>query len=323
MMRASAITVSTFLNRTGDMMQRQSVGFLLRNRHTIGFLCGAIALSPLALAAPTLDKIAKSGTIVLGYRDAAAPFAYLDDNKRPIGYSIDICLKIVDAVKRELKRSDLSVKYIPVSAANRLTALTADEIDLECGSTTSTPERRKQVASTIPTFVASARLLVAANSGIKSIYDLNGKTVVTTKGTSSETLFNELNKNHTLRATLILGNDHNESFSILEAGKAKAFIMDDVLLATLRASSKAPDNYVLTRDPLTIEALSIMLRKDDAPFKKLVDNELHRAITQGEINVLYRKWFESPIPPKQINLKMPMSYLLRDSFKSPTDWLPN
>ena len=292
-----------------------------KRRGLVGFLIGIACLSA-AAAPPTLDKIAKSGSVVLGYRDAAAPFAYLDENKRPVGYSLDICLKIVDAIKRDLKRNDLAVKYVPVSAATRLTALTSGEIDLECGSTTSTAERRKQVASTIPTFVAAVRLLAPSKSGIKSIYDLGGKTVVTTKSTSSEALFNDLNKNHTLRANLVLGKDHNESFALLEAGKADAFMMDDVLLATLRASSKDPDKYALTRDPLTIEPLAIMLRKDDAAFKKLVDSELHRAITQGEINTLYRKWFESPIPPNQINLKLPMSYLLRDSFKAPTDWLP-
>ena len=292
-----------------------------KRRGLVGFLIASVCLSA-AAAPPTLDKIAKSGSVVLGYRDAAAPFAYLDENKRPVGYSLDICLKIVDAIKRDLKRNDLAVKYVPVSAATRLTALTSGEIDLECGSTTSTAERRKQVASTIPTFVAAVRLLAPSKSGIKSIYDLGGKTVVTTKGTSSEALFNDLNKNHTLRANLVLGKDHNESFALLEAGKADAFMMDDVLLATLRASSKDPDKYALTRDPLTIEPLAIMLRKDDAAFKKLVDSELHRAITQGEINTLYRKWFESPIPPNQINLKLPMSYLLRDSFKAPTDWLP-
>ena len=259
-----------------------------KRRGLVGFLIASVCLSA-AAAPPTLDKIAKSGSVVLGYRDAAAPFAYLDENKRPVGYSLDICLKIVDAIKRDLKRNDLAVKYVPVSAATRLTALTSGEIDLECGSTTSTAERRKQVASTIPTFVAAVRLLAPSKSGIKSIYDLGGKTVVTTKGTSSEALFNDLNKNHTLRANLVLGKDHNESFALLEAGKADAFMMDDVLLATLRASSKDPDKYALTRDPLTIEPLAIMLRKDDAAFKKLVDNELHRAITQGEINTLYRK----------------------------------
>lgn len=296
--------------------------FPLINRFwLLGFLITIASFSATA-APPTLEKIAKSGTVVLGYRDAAAPFAYQDENKRPVGYSLDICLKIVEAIKRDLKRNDIAVKHVPVSAATRLTALTSGEIDLECGSTTSTAERRKQVSSTIPTFVAAVRLLAPSKSGIKSIYDLTGKTVVTTKGTSSEALFNNLNKNHTLRANLILGKDHNESFAILEAGKADAFIMDDVLLATLRAASKDPDKYTLTRDPLTIEPLAIMLRKDDASFKKLVDNELHRAITQGEITTLYRKWFESPIPPNQINLKLPMSYLLRDSFKAPTDWLP-
>ena len=293
--------------------------------NTLRICCAGLILTSTqpAFAASSLEKIAKSGTILLGYREAASPFSYVDDNKRPIGYSIDICLKITEAIKRELKRPDLSVKYTPVTPANRIQALSDGLIDIECGSTTSTAERRKQVASTIPTFVAATRLLVRDNSGIKSIYDLSGKNVVTTQGTSSEKLFNDLNKNQTLRATLLFGKDHSESFSMLENGKADAFIMDDVILASLRAASKTPDKFVITRDALTIEPLSIMLRKDDPAFKKLVDGELHRAITQGEITTLYRKWFESPIPPKQINLKLPMGYLLRDSFKAPTDWLPN
>lgn len=288
--------------------------------------CMALALlfSCSAQAIGTLEKIAQTGTVTLGYRDSSPPFSYLNENRNPIGYSLDLCLKVVDALKRELKRPDLAVKFALVSSASRITALTSGEIDLECGSTTSSAERSKQVAFTIPTFLAATRLMVRGDSEIRSLANLARKTVVTTKGTSSEKLFDSLNQGRTLRATLLLGKDHFESFALLEAGKADAFIMDDVLLYSLRATAKDPAKYVITNDALTIEPLSLMLRKDDPAFKKAVDGEIVRIIVQGEINAIYRKWFESPIPPKQINLKLPMSYILRDSFKAPADWVvPN
>lgn len=289
----------------------------------VGVLIVSISqlISNAALGA-TLDKIAQSGTITLGYRESSPPFSYLDEAQHPVGYSIDICMKVVEAVKRDLKRQNLAVKFVPVTSASRMKAVISDEVDLECGSTTSTAERRKEVAFTVPTFVAATRLMVREGGTIKSINDLSGKTVVTTGGTSSEKLFADLNDTRTLRAKLVTTKDHAESLAMLEAGKADAFIMDDVLLYSLRASSKEPEKYAITRDALTIEPLSIMLRKDDPAFKKVVDAEVTRVILQGEINPMYRKWFESPIPPRQINLKIPMSFMLRDSFKTPTDWLP-
>ena len=295
-----------------------------RTAFALHAVCGALLiLSSLpATAASTLDKVAKSGVVSLGYRDNSLPFSYLNADKRPIGYSIDICLKIVDALKREIKRNDLNVKYVKVTTETRLKSLESGEIDLECGSTNASAERRKLADLTIPTYIASTRLLVKSDSGIKSVYDLAGKTVVMTKGTTQEKLFAEINKNHTLRAKTVLGNTHDESFALLEAGKADAFMLNDILLASVRSTSKTPDRYVLTRDPLTIDPLSLTLRKNDDAFRKIVTGEIHRLITQGEINGMYRKWFESPIPPNQVNLKLPMSYLLRDSFKSPTEWLP-
>ena len=295
-----------------------------RTAFALHAVCGALLiLSSLpATAASTLDKVAKSGVVSLGYRDNSLPFSYLNADKRPIGYSIDICLKIVDALKREIKRNDLNVKYVKVTTETRLKSLESGEIDLECGSTNASAERRKLADFTIPTYIASTRLLVKSDSGIKSVYDLAGKTVVMTKGTTQEKLFAEINKNHTLRAKTVLGNTHDESFALLEAGKADAFMLNDILLASVRSTSKTPDRYVLTRDPLTIDPLSLTLRKNDDAFRKIVTGEIHRLITHGEINGMYRKWFESPIPPNQVNLKLPMSYLLRDSFKSPTEWLP-
>ena len=292
-------------------------------------VCGGLALLCLALAAPTasangtLEKIAKSGTLVLGHRDASAPLSYVDDTtQKPLGYMLDICYKIADALKRELKRPDIAIKYELVVSSTRIKSLVDGKIDLECGSSTSTQDRLKEVAFSIPPYLDLGRVLTRKSVGVNSIYDLAGKTITTTRGTSYEKMVNELNANRSLHAKVILAKDHEEAFEYLEQGKADAFVMKEVILASLKAGSKNPDSYVFAREVLEIQPTAIILRKDDPAFKKIVDGEILRLIQTGEINAIYRKWFESPIPPQQINLKLPMSYLLRDSFKSPTDWVP-
>ncbi len=292
-------------------------------------VCGGLALLCLALAAPTasasgtLEKIAKSGTLVLGHRDASAPLSYVDDTtQKPLGYMLDICYKIADALKRELKRPDIAIKHELVVSSTRIKSLVDGKIDLECGSSTSTQDRLKEVAFSIPPYLDLGRVLTRKSVGVNSIYDLAGKTITTTRGTSYEKMVNELNANRSLHAKVILAKDHEEAFEYLEQGKADAFVMKEVILASLKAGSKNPDSYVFAREVLEIQPTAIILRKDDPAFKKIVDGEILRLIQTGEINAIYRKWFESPIPPQQINLKLPMSYLLRDSFKSPTDWVP-
>lgn len=282
----------------------------------------AVLLSCSAQAEGTLEKVARSGVLTMGYQ-LSPPFSYADENQRPIGYTVDICAKIIEVIKREIKRPDLVVKYKQVNTDSRFATLIDGDIDMECANTTNTAERRKKVAFTIPTFIAATRLLVREGSGIKSIYNLAGKTVVATKGSSGDKIFTDLNSTRTLRAKLEFAKESDEAFAMVDTGKADAFIMDDILLYTLRASAKDPAKFEVTRDALTIEPLSIMIRKDDPAFKKVVDTEVTRIIMQGEINAIYRKWFESPIPPKQLNLKLPMVFLLRDSFKTPTDWLPD
>lgn len=279
-------------------------------------------LSGPALAGPVLDRIAHSGVVNIGYRDSSPPFSYLDGERRPIGYSIDLCLRVVDALRQSLRRP-LDVRYVPVTSATRIDAVTQGEVDLECGTTTSTAERRQKVAFTVPTYIASTRLLVRTGSGIASVGDLSGKTVVTTRGTTAEKLFRETDARRTLRARLVEAKDHAESFAVLQAGKADAFIMDDVLLYSLRAASGSPEQFEVTREALNIEPLAIMFARGDAEFKQLVDKEVSQLIVSHDIQRIYRRWFESPIPPKGVNLGLPMSYLLRDSFKAPTDWLPN
>lgn len=269
--------------------------------------------------APTLQKVKESGSLTIAYRESSVPFSYLDADGKPIGYAIDLCLKVAEAVKRELKLPGLRLDWIPVTPANRIAAIVEGKADLECGSTTNNAERRRQVAFTIPHYVAGAKLLVRSDAKVRTIDDLRDKTIVTTKGTTTVKILEAMNTNRVLHLKLVEAKDHAESFAFIEQGKADAFAMDDVLLYSLRAGSRTPDRFAVVGDFMSIEPLAIMLRKDDPGFKKLVDGTIARVVTDFEIQKLYRKWFQSPIPPKGINLNIPMNYLLRDSFKYPSD----
>ena len=283
-------------------------------------ICILLALSLVpSHAAETLAKIRDTQTVTIAYREASIPFSYLDDSKKPIGYAIDLCLKVADAIKRELKLSQLNVKFIPVTPSNRIPAIVEAKADLECGSTTNNAERRKQVAFTIPHFVAAARMVVRTDSGIKNWSDLRDKRVVTTKGTTAVKLLNDCDKVRALNLKLVEGRDHAESFSMVEKGQAEAFPMDDVLLFGLRANAQYPTNFTVIGDALSAEPYAIMLRKDDPAFKAMVDREMGRIVNDGEIYKLYDTWFKNPIPPKGLNMGMPMGHLLRDMLRFPTD----
>jgi ABC-type amino acid transport substrate-binding protein len=277
-----------------------------------------LALPLLAEAGDTIGKIRKTQTLVIGIRETA-PFSYTDENKQPLGYSVDLCLKVAEAIKKELKMPAMKIQFFPVDSATRFSALLEDKIDLECGSTTNNAERRKKVAFTIPHFFSSVRALVKADSGIKNWPQLRNRTVVTTKSTTTVKLLNDRNDTSSLNIKLVEGNSDQDSFKMVEDGRADAFPMDDVLLYSLRAESKAPASFAIVGDPLSIEPYSIMLRKDDPAFKKIVDNEMLRLIHDNEIYRIYEKWFTKPIPPKNVNMNMSMGFLLRDSLRFPTD----
>lgn len=265
----------------------------------------------------TLKKIKNSGVITLGHRESSIPFSYLNDQQQPIGYSMDLCMKIVDAVKAQLKLPKLQVKLNPVTSQTRIPLMTNGTIDLECGSTTNSLDRQKQVAFGVSSYVTAVRMLVKTNSGIKRFADLNGKAVATTTGTTSDRLIkgNEASKHIDVRN--IYGKDHAESFLLVETDRAAAFVMDDVLLAGFIATAKRPGDYSIVGESLRVEPYGVMLRKDDAPFKRLVDDTLIGLMKSGAIEKIYHQWFLSPIPPKGINLNLPISPQLRDAFKNP------
>jgi ABC-type amino acid transport substrate-binding protein len=269
--------------------------------------------------ADTLAKIRQSQTITIAYRESSVPFSYLNDDKKPVGHAIDLCLKITEAVRQELKLPQLTIAYLPVTSYTRIPAIVEGKADLECGSTTNNAERRKQVAFTIPHFVATVRMLVRADSGISNWSDLRERRVVTTKGATTVKLLTERDKVRALRLKMLEGSDHGESFLMVQKAQADAFPMDDVLLYGLRANTKEPGSFNIVGDPLSTEPYAIMLRRDDAPFKALVDREMGRIINDGEFVKLYDKWFKRPIPPKNIIMNMPMGYLLRDILRFPTD----
>jgi len=267
----------------------------------------------------TLKKIKDTGVIKIGHRDASIPFSYLDDKQKPIGYGVDICRKIAAAVKTKLKMKKLKIEFVPVTSQTRIPILTGGNIDLECGSTTNSVERQKQVDYAPTYFVTGTKLIVKSNSGIKGYDDLKGKTVVYTQGTTNERAMKAYNDEKKLGINFIPAKDHAESFLAVQTGRAAAFPMDDILLYGLRASAKKPSDYKVIGEFLSDDPYGIMMRKNDPQFKKLVDDTVTKIYKSGEINKIYHKWFQSKIPPKGINLKLPMSDKLKELIKHPSN----
>ncbi|MBN9529288.1 MAG: amino acid ABC transporter substrate-binding protein [Alphaproteobacteria bacterium] len=268
----------------------------------------------------TLKKIKETGSITLGTRDSSVPFSYLDDKQQPIGYAMDLCGRIVEAVKDELKLAKLDVKLNPVTSATRIPLMANGTIDLECGSTTNNVERQQQVSFTITHFLTASRWVTKKSANIKKLTDLKGKTVVSTAGTTNIKQLNEANAAQNLGINIVAAKDHAEAFLMVETDRAVAFVMDDILLAGLVAASKAPAAYEISEDGLSKpEPYGIMLRRDDPAFKKVVDAAMSKIYTSGEITKIYDKWFMNPVPPKNLNLNVPMSAGLKKLMTKPTD----
>jgi len=270
-------------------------------------------------AESTLDKVKAHGSITLAYREASIPFSYLDDKAQPTGFGWDICAKIVDEVKRATGRIDLKVQTQAVTSANRMPLLQNGTIDIECGSTTNNAERQKQVAFATNYFYTGTRFLVKAGTPLRTVDDLTGKTVVSTTGTTNFRVVRNLIQDRKLTVDLIGAKDHAESALLVQSGRALAFAMDDILLYGLKASAANPADLAVVGEAIQVEPYAIMLRKDDATFKKLVDDTLAALIKSGEFEKLYKKWFQSPIPPKGVNLDVPMSKELRGNLKALSD----
>ena len=268
----------------------------------------------------TLKTIKETGAITIGYRETSMPFSYIDDNQKPIGFAIDICYRIVDAVKAELKLDKLEVRLNPVTSSTRIPLLANGTIDLECGSTTNNADRQKQIAFTNPHFLTASRFVSKKASHIKSIDDLKGKPVVSTSGTTNIRQLTEANAARGLGVTIIPAKDNAEAFLMVETDRAAAFVMDDILLSGLIAGSKDPAAYVISSDAFsTPEPYGIMLRKDDPAFKKLVDGATAALYQSGEGLQLYDKWFMQKIPPKGLNMNAPISPELKHEFAKPSD----
>jgi len=267
----------------------------------------------------TLKKIKDTATITVGHRESSIPFSYLDDKQQPVGYAMDLCMRVVEAVKTELKLPNLKVNLQPVTSSNRIPLLMNGTIDLECGSTTNSVQRQQQVAFGPTYFVINVTAAVKKTSNVNALVELNGKNISTTSGTTAVPLLKAYEKTASIDVKEIYGKDHGESFLLLADDRVTAFVMDDILLAGQIANSKEPAAYKILPESLRTEPYSMMLRKDDAPFKALVDKTVSAIMKSGEIEKIYAKWFMSPIPPKNVNLNFAITPALREAFRNPND----
>ncbi|MBX6319437.1 amino acid ABC transporter substrate-binding protein [Pigmentiphaga sp.] len=266
-----------------------------------------------------LKKIKDTGTLTLGYRDSSIPFSYLDDKQQPIGYSMDICYKIADAIKAHLNLPKLNIALSPVTSATRIPLIANGTVDLECGSTTNNVERQQQVSFAPTTFVTATRFVAKKSANLNDLPDFKGKTVVSTAGTSNLKWLTETNGKENLGMQIIPAKDHADAFLMVDSGRAAAFFMDDILLYGLVASSKNPDQWMVSSKAYTVEPYGVIEPKNDPAFKKVVDDAVVALMKSGELEKLYQKWFNSPIPPRNVNLKVPMSDSLKKAIANPTD----
>jgi len=282
----------------------------------------ALGVSQFALAAePTgvLKKIKETGEITIGYRESSIPFSYLDDKAMPVGYSIDLCNRIVEAIKTELKLPKLVVKQQAVTSQNRIPLVMNGTVQLECGSTVNNAERQKQVGFSVTTFVVATRFIAKKSGNYKTVEDLKGKTVAVTTGTNTYQRVRELNTVRNLGMNILSGKDHADSMLLVTTGRAEAFFEDDILITGMAATSAEPKGWALSTEGYSVDPYAIMFPKDDPALKKVVDTTLINLYRSGEIKAIYDKWFTKPIPPKGITLDFPMGAALSHAIDKPTD----
>jgi len=287
----------------------------------LAFVLAASLMPASAFAEPgaVLKKIKESGELTLGYRESSIPFSYLDDKAQPVGYSIELCGKLVDAIKAELKMPALKVNRQAVTSQNRIPLVANGTVQLECGSTVNNAERQAQVGFSMTSFIVATRFVAKKSANYKTVEDLKGKTVACTSGTNTVKRVRELNEARGLNMTILNGKDHAESMLLVTSGRAEAFFEDDILLTGMVATSADPTGYVLSTEGYSVDPYAIMFAKDDPEFKRLVDNTLVGLYKSGEIGKIYDRWFMKPIPPKGITLNFPLGAQLQRTFTKPSD----
>jgi glutamate/aspartate transport system substrate-binding protein len=268
--------------------------------------------------ADTLDKIKASGVITMGVRESSVPMSYTLGEGKYAGYHVEICQKIIANLEKSAGKK-LEIKYQPVTSQNRIPLVQNGTVDIECGTTTNNATRQKDVAFVVTTYVEEVRIAVKASSGIKSIPDLNGKTIATTTGTTSVQTLRKNKRATNVDFKEIFGKDHSDSFLLLESGRADAFVMDGSILAGNIATAKNPADFKLVGEPLSVEPIAIMIRKDDPLLKRLADDTVKTMIKSGEMNKLWNKWFLSPIPPKDAKVGLPLSAGTKAAWDNPND----
>lgn len=292
----------------------------------IGLLAVAAVLTMNTVAAPapsdTLKKIKENGKIVIAHRESSVPFSFVDGSKQPMGYTVDLCARVAEAVKRELKMPALKVEYVQVAPAERIPSIRDGKADLECGNTTNTPARRNDVDFAITTFVAAGRVMTTSGTAPSSWAEMSGMSVATTSGSTYEKLLKDQNDKFAANIKTVIVKDNAEAMATLDSGKAQAWINDDTVLFAARAQHANPGKFSVSARSLTIEPLAIMFRRDDAAFKKVVNGEIRRVMESGDFERIYSKWFLSSIPPKNINLNAPVSRLLKEFMAMPSETLP-
>lgn len=285
----------------------------------VGIMMVALGAASSAYAEDTLGKIKASGKVVMGVRESSAPLSYTLGNGKFVGYHVEICEKIIQNARKQLGIANVQIEYSPVTSQNRIPLVQNGTVDIECGSTTNNSARQQQVAFALTTYVTEVRMAVGTKSGISSIEQLNGKTVVTTTGTTSVQTLRKNERAKGIDFKEIYGKDHADSFLNLASGRADAFVMDDSILAGNISTAKNPADFKIVGEVLSVEPIAIMFRKDDPTFKKLADDTIREMAKSGELAKLYNKWFMSPIPPKNTSINLPMNGSLKALVSSPND----
>ncbi|AOV03080.1 MULTISPECIES: transporter substrate-binding domain-containing protein [Delftia] len=288
-------------------------------KHLLAIAVTALAAgSAFAQAGDTLAKIKSSGAVTLGVRESSG-LGYTLGNGKYVGFHTEMGERVLADIQKQLGLAKLDIKYQPVTSQNRIPLVTNGTVDIECGSTTNSQARQKDVAFAVTTYVEEVRIAVKGNSGITGIKDLNGKTIVTTTGTTSVQTLRKNKRADGLTFKEVMGKDHADSFLMLETGRADAFIMDGSILAANISKSKAPADYKIVGETLSVEPIACMLRKDDPAFKKAVDDSIKRQIADGSLAKLYDKWFMQPIPPANVKVGLPLSDATKDAWANPND----